>query len=150
MLKAIEALPADKKIAGVHCIPLMENGDMVMAWDREEQLLTTIGGRIDREETIEDALERESMEEVGMVIKGEKIPFASWYWESTDTYTIWFFVEVQEFLSYSFDYEKSGYVIFNFETAKQLISKLEPNNTFRMDLLSMAYDQALKLHLIKE
>ena len=150
MLKAINILPADKKIAGVHCIPLMENGDIVMAWDREEQLLTTIGGRIDGEETIEEALRRESMEEAGIIIKGEKIPFASWYWESTDTYTIWFFVKAQEFLPYSFDHEKSGYVIFNFETAKQMISKLEPDNKFRMNLLSMAYDKALKLHLIKE
>ena len=147
MLKAISVLPEDKKIAGVHCVPIMENGSIVMAWDKEEQLLTTIGGRLEGEESIEEALERESMEEVGMTIKSEKIPFASWYWESTDTFTIWFLVKVHKFIPYSFDFEKSGYVIFNFETAKQIISKMEPSNKIRIDILNLAYDKARQLNL---
>lgn len=147
MLKEISVLPKDKKIAGVHCVPIMENGSLVMAWDKEEQLLTTIGGRLEGEESIEEALERESMEEAGMIISSEKIPFASWYWESTDTYTVWFLVKAQKFLPSSFDFEKSGYVIFNFETAKQLISKLEPNNKNRIAILNLAFEKAQQLNL---
>ena len=147
MLKAISVLPEDKRIAGVHCIPIMENGSIVMAWDKEEQLLTTIGGRLEGEESIEEALERESMEEVGMTISSERIPFASWYWESTDTYTIWFLVKANKFLPYSFDFEKSGYVIFNFETAKQIISKLESNNKIRTEILNLAYERVKLLNL---
>lgn len=146
MLKAISALPKDKKIAGVHCVPLTENGFIVMAWDKEEQILTTIGGRLEGEESIEEALERECLEEVGMTLQFEKVPFASWYWESTDTYTIWYLVKVQQFSPYSFDFEKTGYVIFNFETAKQMISKLEPNNPKRIELLNLAYEKARELN----
>lgn len=146
MLKAISNLPKDKKIAGVHCVPITENRCIVMAWDKEEQILTTIGGRLEGEETIEEALERESMEEVGMTLHAEKIPFASWYWESTDTYTIWYLVKVDQFLPYSFDFEKTGYVIFNFETAKQMISKLEPNNPKRIEILNLAFEKARELN----
>ncbi|MGN7477984.1 NUDIX hydrolase [Solibacillus silvestris] len=142
MLKAIPVLPEDKRIAGVHCVPLMADGSIVMAWDKEEQLLTTIGGRLESEESIEEALERELMEEVGLTISSEKMVFASWYWESTDSYTIWFLVKANKFLPYTFDFEKSGYVIFNFETAKQIINKLEPNNNNRISILNLAYDKA--------
>ncbi|MFJ7973692.1 NUDIX hydrolase [Psychrobacillus sp. NPDC096389] len=147
MLNAISALPVNKEIAGVHCVPIMKDGSIVLAWDKEEQLLTTIGGRLEGEESIEEALERELMEEVGMTIGSEKIPFASWYWESTDTYTIWFLAKADKFLPYSFDFEKTGYVIFNFETAKQIISKLEPHNKTRIDVLNLAYDKVQQFNL---
>lgn len=147
MLKAISALPEDKRIAGVHCVPIMEDGSIVMAWDKDEQLLTTIGGRLEGEESIEEALERELREEVGMTICSEKILFASWYWESTDSYTIWFLVKADKFLPYTFDFEKSGYVIFNFETAKKIITKLEPNNKKRIDILNLAYDKAQQFNM---
>lgn len=91
MLTKINALPTDKKNAGVHCVPFTENGNILMAWDRDEQLLTTVGGRLEANENIDQALEREAMEEVGIVLGEEKIPFALWYWDSTDSYTIWFF-----------------------------------------------------------
>ncbi|CAM5215299.1 NUDIX domain-containing protein OS=Ureibacillus acetophenoni OX=614649 GN=SAMN05877842_110137 PE=4 SV=1 [Ureibacillus acetophenoni] len=149
MLKSISVLPKDKRIAGVHCVPIMENGSIVMAWDKDEQVLTTIGGRLEGEENIDEALEREAMEEVGMTISSEKIPFASWYWESTDTYTIWFLVKAQKFLPYTFDFEKTGYVIFNFETANQIISKLEPNNKNRIEILKLAYEKAQELNLFE-
>ncbi|MFY3790175.1 NUDIX domain-containing protein [Ureibacillus sp. MALMAid1270] len=149
MLKALSVIPEDKRIAGVHCVPIMENGSIVMAWDKDEQVLTTIGGRLEGEENIDEALEREAMEEVGMTISSEKIPFASWYWESTDTYTIWFLVKAQKFLPYTFDFEKTGYVIFNFETANQIISKLEPNNKTRIEILKLAYEKAQELNLFE-
>ncbi|WP_235851606.1 NUDIX domain-containing protein [Heyndrickxia camelliae] len=65
MLKKISELPTDKRIAGVHCVPITADGNIVMAWDKEEQVLTTIGGRIEGIETLEEALDRELMEEVG-------------------------------------------------------------------------------------
>ena len=147
MLKAISALPKDKRIARVHCVPIMKDGSIVMAWDKEEQLLTTIGGRIEGEESIEEALERELFEEVGMTISSKKMLFASWYWESTDSYTIWYLVKADKLMPYTFDFEKSGYVIFNFETAKQIIRKLEPNNKKRIDILSLAYNKAQQFNL---
>ncbi|MEK4760722.1 NUDIX domain-containing protein [Viridibacillus sp. FSL E2-0187] len=67
MLNTIIDLPEDKRIAGVHCIPITENGTIVLAWDKEEKLLTTIGGRIEENESIDEALEREAMEEVGIL-----------------------------------------------------------------------------------
>lgn len=147
MLKPITILPVDKKVAGVHCVPITEDGSIVMAWDKEEHLLTTIGGRIEGDESIEEALAREAMEEVGLVIGSERIPFASWYWESTDSYTVWYLVDVQEFLPYSFDFEKSGHVIFNFETALHMIAKLEPGATKRRDLLLLAEEKVKELQL---
>lgn len=72
MLMAIEELPNDKPIAGVHCVPITDDGLVVMAWDKEEQILTTIGGRIEGNESFEEALEREALEEVGMTISNEK------------------------------------------------------------------------------
>lgn len=148
MLNTIINLPNDKKIAGVHCIPITKNGTIVMAWDKEEQLLTTIGGRIEKNESIDEALEREAFEEVGLTIGSIRVPFASWYWESTDTYTVWFLVKVENFVPYTFDFEKSGYVIYNFETAKQIISKLEPENKARLQILNQAKERAEQLKWI--
>ena len=145
MLMAIEELPHDKPIAGVHCVPITNDRLVGMAWDKEEQLLTTIGGRIEGNESFEEALEREAMEEVGMTISNEKIPFAAWYWESTDTYTIWYLVKVQQFLPYTFENEKTGYVLLNFNTAKQMITKLETNFEKRIQILDLAYKKAIQL-----
>ncbi|WP_313891819.1 NUDIX domain-containing protein [Psychrobacillus sp.] len=145
MLKAIIDLPDDKKIAGVHCIPITKNGAIVMAWDKEEQLLTTISGRIEESESIVEALEREAMEEVGMTLHSKRIPFASWYWDATDTYTVWFLVKAEKFLPYTFDFEKSGYVITNFETAKQIILKVESENVVRLQILDIAKERAIQL-----
>lgn len=147
MLSSITTLPNDKKIAGVHCVPITEDGSIVMAWDKEENLLTTIGGRLEGNESIEEALAREAMEEVGLVIGSERIPFASWYWESTDSYTVWYLVDVKEFLPYSFDFEKSGHVIFNFDTALHMIAKLEPGATKLRDLLLLAEEKVKELQL---
>ncbi|MGE8205716.1 NUDIX domain-containing protein [Heyndrickxia sp. NPDC080065] len=145
MLNSIIDLPKDKRIAGVHCISITENGTIVMAWDEEEQLLTTIGGRIEKNECIDEALDREAMEEVGMTLCSERIPFASWYWKSTDTYTVWFLVKANKFIPYTFDYEKSGYVIYNFETAEKIITKIEQGNETRLMILNMAKEKAKKL-----
>lgn len=148
MLAKITTLPKDKRIAGVHCIPIADNGSILMAWDKDELLLTTIGGRIEENESLDEALEREAMEEVGIILDSNRIPFASWYWQSTDTYTVWFLVRVEKILAYSFDFEKTGYVIFNFETAKQIVSKIESNNVKRVQILKMAEERARNLSWI--
>ena len=125
MLKLISEVPSNKRIAGVHCVPVLDNGTMIMVWDREEQGLTTIGGRLERNESLEEGLNREVMEEAGLIISKERIPFACWYWENTDSYTVWYLVKVKEFVEMPTGYEKTGYVIMNFETAIQMILKLE-------------------------
>ena len=125
MLKLISEVPSNKRIAGVHCVPVLDNGTMIMVWDREEQGLTTIGGRLERNESLEEGLDREVMEEAGLIISKERIPFACWYWENTDSYTVWYLVKVKEFVEMPSGYEKTGYVIMNFETAIQMILKLE-------------------------
>jgi len=87
---------------------------------------------------LEEALDRELMEEVGLIIGKERYPFSAWYWESTDTYTVWFLAKVDHFVPYPFKNEKTGYVIFNFETARQMIKQLEADNRFRIDILTLA------------
>lgn len=147
MLKVINELPNNKKIAGVHCIPITEQGTIVMAWDRDEQVLTTIGGRIEGNEGLYEALEREAMEEVGIILSANRIPIASWYWTSTDTYTIYFLVKAERFIPISFEFEKTGYVIFNFETARQMVSKVEGRGE-RIQILEIAEKQAKLLNWI--
>lgn len=72
MLRLISEVPSDKKIAGVHCVPVLSNGKMIMVWDREEQGLTTIGGRLEGNESIEEGLDREVMEEAGLKLSSER------------------------------------------------------------------------------
>jgi 8-oxo-dGTP diphosphatase len=135
MLTFINELPTDKKIAGVHTIPITEEGNIMMAWDEDEQILTTIGGRVEGNERLEVALAREVMEESGITLHDEKIPFASWYWESTNTYTVWYLSRVDQFVSNTFILEKTGHVISNFETMKQMVRKMEGATSIRMQLL---------------
>lgn len=142
MLKEIADLPTDKRIAGVHCVPITQDGNIVMAWDKEEKVLTTIGGRIEGAETLDEALDRELMEEVGLVVSGERHPFAAWYWDSTDTYTVWLLAKVDHFVPYDFENEKTGYVIFNFETARQMIRQIEEDSRFRIEILTIAEERA--------
>lgn len=137
LLTRITELPTDKRIAGVHCIPVLANGDMVMVWDQEEQTLTTIGGRLEGNETIEEGLHREAMEEAGIVLAGERYPFACWYWKETDTYTVFFLTRVGSFHRMPEGFEKTGYVIMSFRTAAQMINAIEGPG-LRMDLIAMA------------
>lgn len=101
------------------------NGNLIMVWDHDEQGLTTIGGRLEGNESLEEGLNREAMEEAGLVLSSERTPFAACYWENTDTYTVWFLVRVSQFNEMPRGYEKTGYVIMNFETAIQMIVRLE-------------------------
>ncbi|MBB3073485.1 hypothetical protein FHS14_006544, partial [Paenibacillus baekrokdamisoli] len=34
MLKFITEIPTDFPIGGVHCVPILGNGNLVMVWDR--------------------------------------------------------------------------------------------------------------------
>jgi 8-oxo-dGTP diphosphatase len=77
MLRRITELPKDKRIAGVHSVPLLDDGSIIMVWDRNEQVLTTVGGRIEDGEDIDQALNRETVEEAGVILKPKRIPFAS-------------------------------------------------------------------------
>lgn len=143
MLNFIDTLPTDKQIAGVHCIPINEQGMIMLAWDKEEQLITTIGGRVENSETLEEALVREVMEEVGITLMEEKIPFASWYWSSTDTYTVWYLSKVKTLGKYDFQNEKTGYLISNFLTFEMLITQLENKYAPRLQILQLAKKKAM-------
>jgi 8-oxo-dGTP diphosphatase len=125
MLTFISAIPADKTISGVHCVPVLDNGNLIMAWDKEEQVLTTIGGRLDQNESLYDGLSREAMEEAGIELTDERIPFACWYWKEYDSCRIYFLTKVKRFVEMPAGYEKTGYVITNFETAIEMIRKIE-------------------------
>lgn len=94
-------------------------------WDKDEQGLTTIGGRLEGTETIIEALNREALEEAGLVLTNDHVPFASWFWESTNTYTIWFLSKVNKFVEMPKGFEKTGHVIMNFETAIQMLLRIE-------------------------
>jgi len=125
LLKYINEIPTDYPVGGVHCVPVLDNGNLIMVWDREEKVLTTIGGRIEHQESLNEALDREAIEEAGIEITTERIPFASWFWKETKGYTIYYLTEVKRFLDSPQGYEKTGYVITNFETAIEMIKTIE-------------------------
>jgi 8-oxo-dGTP diphosphatase len=125
MLRFINELPEDYPIAGVHCVPVFENGNIMMVWDRDEKVLTTIGGRLERNESLQEGLEREVLEEAGIEITDRRIPFASWFWEETRSYTIYFLTQVKGYSDIPNRFEKTGYIITNFETAIEIIMKIE-------------------------
>ncbi len=125
MLKFINDLPTDKPIAGVHCVPILDKGNIMMVWDEEEKVLTTIGGRLEAGESIQEGLDREALEETGLILHEERIPFASWYWKETDTYTIYYLAKVDKFVDMPDGFEKTGYVIMNIRTALDMITAIE-------------------------
>ncbi|WP_082112315.1 NUDIX hydrolase [Paenibacillus sp. DMB20] len=141
MLKAIHEYPKDKKIAGIHSLPITEDGSVIFVWDINEKTLTTVGGRIEEGEDLNTALNRETIEEAGLVLEKHRIPIASWYWESTDTYTVFVVARVKQYLPVPEGYETSGRVVLNFETARQLITKLEGVG-HRTELLSLAEQES--------
>lgn len=126
MLKPLFGVwPTDKRIAGIHSIPVAADGSIVMAWDKYEQNLTTIGGRVERDEDLFTALDRETVEEAGLVLEEERIPVAAWYWENTDTYTVFVIAKVKQYVEMPEGFETTGRVTMNIETAKQMVYKLE-------------------------
>ncbi|WP_145949474.1 NUDIX hydrolase [Paenibacillus sp. Y412MC10] len=136
--------PTDKKIAGVHSIPITEDGSIVMVWDKNEKALTTVGGRIEVNEDIDTALNRETIEEAGLILESKRVPIAAWYWESTDTYTVFVMARVKEYGIMPDGFETTGRVTMNFETARQIISKIEGEG-LRLQLLEIA-ESVFKRH----
>ncbi|GGA11683.1 hypothetical protein GCM10008018_65960 [Paenibacillus marchantiophytorum] len=129
--------PTDKKIAGVHSIPITEDGSIIMVWDKNEKALTTVGGRIEVNEDINAALNRETIEEAGLILESKRVPIAAWYWESTDTYTVFVMARVKDYVIMPDVFETTGRVTMNFETARQIISKIEGEG-LRLELLEIA------------
>lgn len=125
MLRFINELPTDFPIGGIHCVPVFDNGNLMMVWDREEKVLTTIGGRLEKNESLQDGLDREVLEEAGIELSDKRIPFASWFWEETKGYTIYYLTQVKKFVDMPKGFEKTGYVVMNFETAIEMIKKIE-------------------------
>jgi len=144
MLKRVNELPTDKRIAGIHSIPLLEDGSIVMVWDRNEQTLTTVGGRIEPGESIDEALDRETVEEAGLLLMPERIPVACWYWTETDTYTVFVVAKVHSFVPMPEGFETTGHVTFNFETAKQVVNRIEGHGQ-RILILNYAEEAASQM-----
>jgi 8-oxo-dGTP pyrophosphatase MutT (NUDIX family) len=140
MLKRIDSLPTDHPIAGVHVIPVTDDGYIVMGWNREEAALTSVGGRIEPGETHEQALGREAHEEAGITLREPYQPIASWYWESTHTYTVFYTARVAAWHDLLPGFENTGRVIFTPETARSIISQLhhDPGQKIRLQLLTWA------------
>jgi 8-oxo-dGTP diphosphatase len=131
------SFPTDKKIASVHSIPITKDGSMIMIWDKNEKALTTVGGRIEGNEDINTALNRETIEEAGLILESKRVPIAAWYWESTDTYTVFVMARVKDYVIMPEGFETTGRVTMNFETARQLILKIEGEG-LRLELLEIA------------
>lgn len=138
MLHEISSIPHDKPVAGVHVVPVCDDRSIVMGWHMERGLLETVGGRIEQGETVEDALRREALEEAGLILAEPFIPFASFYWESTDTYTIWFVARVQSLTRMPSVFETSGRVVTNVRTAQAIIRRVEADGEWRIQLLAWA------------
>ncbi|WP_336773105.1 NUDIX hydrolase [Paenibacillus sp. MMO-58] len=137
MLKPLFGVwPTDKRIAGIHSIPVTSDGSIVMVWDKYEQNLTTVGGRVEGDEDLIAALDRETVEEAGLLLEDERIPVAAWYWESTHTYTVFVVAKVKQYVEIPDGFETTGRVTMNIETAKQMIIKMEGEG-MRTDLLKI-------------
>jgi len=106
MLRFVTEIPTDYPIGGVHCVPILDNGNLMMVWDREEKVLTTIGGRLEANESLEEGLNREVMEEAGIELTDNRVPFASWFWKETNGYTVYYLTKVKRFLRFQRDMRK--------------------------------------------
>ncbi|MBX4149169.1 NUDIX hydrolase [Paenibacillus lautus] len=144
MLRPINEYPKDKKVAGIHSLPITEDGSVIFVWDINEKTLTTVGGRIEEGEDLDSALNRETIEEAGIELEDKRIPIASWYWDNTDTYTVFVIARVKKYVNLPVGFETSGRVVMNFETARQLITKLE-GISHRIELLNLAEQESIKL-----
>lgn len=137
MLSFITELPTDKPIGGVHCVPILDDGNLMMVWDHEEKVLTTIGGRLEPGESINEGLDREVMEEAGLEVTDDRIPFASWCWKETNSYTVYFLTRVKKLVEMPKGFEKTGYVIMNFRTAIEMIKAIEGRGE-RIEIITRA------------
>jgi 8-oxo-dGTP diphosphatase len=108
--------------------------------------VSLVGGRIEVNEDIDTALNRETIEEAGLILESMRVPIAAWYWESTDSYTVFVMARVKDYVIMPEGFETTGRVTMNFETARQIISKIEGDG-IRLELLAMAesvYEQLFK------
>ncbi|MCK9858292.1 hypothetical protein [Paenibacillus sp. ATY16] len=70
-------------------------------------------------------------------MEDERIPVAAWYWESTNSYTVFVIAKVKQYVETPEGFETTGRVTMNIETAKQMIIKMEGEG-MRTDLLKIA------------
>jgi len=89
VLRPVDALPSDRRISAVHDVPFTDIGSILMAWDRDEHRLTTIGGRLEAGESLRTALDREAVEEAGVLLGAVRLPIAAFLWPDTLAYTVW-------------------------------------------------------------
>ena len=85
------------------------------------------------------------MEEVGITLTDERVPFASWYWSASDTYTVWYLSKIKRLGNYEFNNEKTGYIISNFSKFEMMIKQLEGEQAPRLQILQLAKKKALEI-----
>ncbi|MFC7679940.1 hypothetical protein [Paenibacillus sp. GCM10028914] len=65
------------------------------------------------------------MEEAGIELMEDRTLFSSWHWKQFDTHRLIYLARVKRFVEIPKGYETTGYVIMNFETAIEMIQKIE-------------------------
>jgi 8-oxo-dGTP diphosphatase len=81
-------------------------------------------------------------------LESNRIPIASWYWDSTDTYTVFVMGRVKEYVDMPEGFETTGRVTMNIETARQIIYKIEGEGlrTELLDIVDSVFDQFISLN----
>lgn len=143
MLIQTEVLPEDRPVAGVHVIPVTEQGEIVMGWNGTARLLETVGGRLEPGESIDAALRREAVEEAGLLLAEPFSLFGVWYWDSSDTYTALYLAQVAGTVPIPPGFETTGRVTFTFETVRQIIASLahDLHRELRIEILNAAEER---------
>jgi 8-oxo-dGTP pyrophosphatase MutT (NUDIX family) len=138
MLTPVRALPGDAPIASIHVVAFVDRHHVVMAWDRIERYLTTIGGRVEGTESLTQALDREAIEEAGLVLEDRRDPIAAYRWPDTGTYTVFVVARVRRLVEIPPGFEKTGRVVCSLATAADIIRTVEPDPEVRLRVLELA------------
>jgi 8-oxo-dGTP pyrophosphatase MutT (NUDIX family) len=147
MLSAIQALPTDGPVESIHVVAFVDRQHVVMAWDQNERYLTTVGGRLEGGESPTEALDREAIEEAGVVLHSRREVFAAYRWPDSGNYTVFVVARVRRLVEMPSGYEKTGRVICSLETAADIVRTVESDPQVRLMILAMAAAAAPRLFL---
>lgn len=138
MLTRTRVLPTDARIASIHVVAFLDRHHVVMTWDRLERYLTTVGGRLEGDESLTQALDREALEEAGLLLGERRDPIAAYWWSNTRTYTVFVVARVRDLIEVPPGFEKTGRVVCSLETAADIVRTVEPDPGTRLRILELA------------
>jgi 8-oxo-dGTP diphosphatase len=80
-------------------------------------------------------------------LESKRLTIASWYWENTDTYTVFVLARVKDYVEMPKGFETTGRVTMNIETARQMIHKIEGEGlrTELLDIVDSVIDEFISL-----